>query len=228
MPSAIAALILSVKERKLLITGASSSSSAPAASENGDTQDDTPRAKQPTLSAMSAKILGPDFTLNHCQGPAKMLDGSTPYVRIFAALDSVSAKGEEQAAEAERFAEKLRGYLMTRNNELIEHALTQPAKALASSGDHMRRLNGTEDLGAATLRAMIEMIGEDTNIRTLSRYFQQFDAITAEEAEDIPTQSTASRKQQLVLLIQRFMDEPGVSGRLIKEAQGLLNKMNNQ
>lgn len=226
MPSAIAALILSVKEAKLQITGASSSFVPPI----GESQD-TDGASQPSQASQAAlhtRVLGSDVVLKHCQAPAKMLDGTTPYARIFAALNSVSAKGEEQSAEAERFADKLRAWLVARNNELIEHALTQPAKALARSGDHLRRLNGTDDLGADTARAIIEMIGEDANIRTLSRYFQQFDAITSEEAEGGATKVTTSRKQQLVGLIERFMDEPGVSGRLLKEAQGLLNTINNQ
>ncbi|MFK7789857.1 MAG: DUF6288 domain-containing protein, partial [Phycisphaeraceae bacterium] len=230
MPSAIAALILSVKESKLQITGASSTF-APPPSESEEGSENAPQTKQPTQPTQPAsytKILGSDFAIKHCQAAAKMLDGKTPYARVFDALDSVAAKGDEQAAEAKRFADKLSDWLTARNNKLIEHALTQPAKALAESGDHLRRLNGMDNLGSATLRAMMEMVGEDANIRTLSRYFQQIDAIAVEEAEGGPTDQTKARKQQVAKLLERYIAEPGVSGRLVKEAQGLLNAINQQ
>jgi hypothetical protein len=228
MPSAIAALILSVKERKLQITGASSTAKPPA-SENGTESDnaDVP-ASQAKLPSQASAILGSGFAIKHCEAPAKMLDGVTPYARIFDALESISAKGDEQAAEADRFAEQLRVWITKRNNELIEQALTQPAKTLARSGEHMRRLNAMDDLGAATLRAIIDMLGEDADIRTLSRYFQQYDEITVTEAERGPTDTTRSRKQQVATLVERFLAQPNLSGRLKQEAQGLFNTLNSQ
>lgn len=231
MPSAIAALILSVKERKLQITGASSTFRVPdGGSENASPADevDTPQPPKAELASLATEILGSNFTLKHCQAQAKMLDGPTPYARIFDALKAVSAKGDEQAAEADRFAEKLRAWLTQRNNELSEQALAQPAKTLARAADHVRRLNGMDNLGAATLNAMLEMVGHDDNIRTLSRYFQQIDEINAAEAERGATDTTKTRKKQVAALVERFIDEPGVSGRLIKEARGLLNEINQQ
>ncbi|MGB1125216.1 MAG: DUF6288 domain-containing protein [Phycisphaeraceae bacterium] len=229
MPSAIAALILSVKERKLQITGASSSIVPPArenesGSENTD-QLQAPKADKPSQASL---ILGSDFVIKHCQAQARMLEGSTPYPRVFDALDAVAAKGDEQAAEAKQFAEQLRAWLTKRNNTLIEQALAQPAKTLARSADHMRRLSGMDDLGATTLRAILDMVGEDTNTRTLSRYFQQIDQLVKEEAEQGSPETTAKRKQQVVALLERFLAQSDVSGRLKKEAQGLLDQINLQ
>jgi hypothetical protein len=235
MPSAIAALILSVKEKKLQITGASSTFRTPdGGSENASPGDEVQEAPQPTpptqasLPSMVTEILGSGFTPKHCQAQAKQLDSATPYVKIFDSLPLVSAKGNEQAQEAERFEQKLRDWLTQRNNKLIEQALSQPAKTLARSEEHMRRLNGMDDLGAATLRAMLEMVGEDADIRTLSRYFQQYDEILATEAERGATQTTKSRKQQVAALLERMLAQPDLSGRLTKEAQGLLNTINAQ
>ena len=83
MPSAIAALILSVKERKLQITGASSI--VPPASENESGSENTgqlqaPKADKPSQASL---ILGSDFVIKHCQAQARMLEGSTPYPRVF-------------------------------------------------------------------------------------------------------------------------------------------------
>lgn len=231
MPSAIAALILSVKEQKLQITGASSTFVAPpnsdSESESANPGDDlaSPTAQQASAHTL---ILGAGFQLKHCQAQAKQLDGATPYVRILDSLGKQSEKGGEPGAEADRFAAKLRGWLTKQNNQLIEQTLSQPAKTLARSSDHLRRLAGMDDLGAATLRAMIEMVGDDENIRKLSRYFVQHDAIMMAEAEDGSSQMTASRKQQLVAMLERFLAEPDLSGRLAKEAQGLLNTINAQ
>lgn len=231
MPSAIAALILSVKEKKLQITGASSTFRIPdAGSENASPGDevDTPQPTQASLPGLATQILGAGFTLKHCQTQAKQLDGATPYARILDSLSLISAKGGEQAQEADLFAQKLRDWLTQRNNTLIEQALSQPAKTLARSAEHMRRLNDMDDLGSATLRAMLEMVGEDADIRTLSRYFQQYDEILAAEAERGATQATTSRKQQVSVMLERLLAQPDLSGRLAKEAQGLLNTINAQ
>ena len=75
---------------------------------------------------------------------------------------------------------------------------------------------------------MLEMVGNDDKIRTLSRYFQPIDEINAAEADRGATATTQTRKQQVVVLVERFVEEPGVSGRLIKEARGLLNEINQQ
>lgn len=228
MPSAIAALILSVKEAKLQITGASSTFAPPPSdSENPSPGDEvlTPQAQQP---AVYTQILGSDFQLKYCQAQAEQLDSLTPYARILDSLDKVATKGGDHGAEAERFATKLREWLSHRNNQLIEQALAQPAKTLARTGDHQRRLVGMDDLGTATLRAMLDMIGEDANIRTLSRYVQQYDEILVLEADRGPTKTTQSRKQQIVALVERFLSQPDVLGRLTKEAQGLLGTINLQ
>ncbi|MBX2850902.1 MAG: hypothetical protein KTR15_04050 [Phycisphaeraceae bacterium] len=233
MPSAIAALILSVKEKKLQITGASSTFRVPVPggeSENASPSDeaDTPQPTQASPPSMATEILGSGFIAKHSQAQAKQLDSATPYAKIFDSLALVSAKGNEQAEEAELFGEKLRGWLTQRNNKLIEQALSQPAKTLARSAGHMRRLDGMDDLGAATLRAMLEMVGGDADIRTLSRCFQQYDEIMAAEAERGPSQATTSRKQQVTAMLERLLAQPDLSGRLTKEAQGLLNTINAQ
>lgn len=228
MPSAIAALILSAKERKLQITGANSkfvappSESAPASPGN---EVQGPQANQP---AAHTQILGSGFELKYCQAQAKQLDSATPYVRIFDSLEKIASKGGDHGAEAERFASKLRDWLSNRNNQLIEQALAQPAKTLARTGEHQRRLVGMDDLGAATLRAMLNMIGEDADIRTLSRYFQQYDEVVATQADRGATKTTDTRKQQIAALVERFLSQPNVSGRLSKEAQGLLGTINLQ
>jgi hypothetical protein len=233
MPSAIAALILSVKERQLLITGADSSLVRPPSgndgeSENADGESNDAAPQQASKPAAYKAILGEGFTIRHCKAQAEQLDTATPYARILDALAAVSERGGDAGAEADRFAEKLRAWLTQRNNQLTEQALAQPAKTLARSAEHLRRLNGTDDLGAATLRAIVEMVGQDDDTKTLSRYFLQFDAIKEEEAERGASQSTQSRTAQLVKLLERFIAKPGVSGRLAKEAEGLLEEINLQ
>lgn len=229
MPSAIAALILSVKEKKLQITGASSGF-VPRASDSESDQPSEARVQTPTAHhlAAGAKILGADFTIKHCQAQAKQLDGSTPFVAILDALAKASKKGGDHGAEADRFAKQLRIYLQERNNKLLEQALTQPAKTLARNSEYLRRLNGMDDLGVSTLRAVTEMIGKDEDTRTLSRYFQQYDEILETEADRGETKTTAQRKQQLVVLLERMITQPDVPGRLAKEAEGLLNEINAQ
>ncbi|MEO0476530.1 MAG: DUF6288 domain-containing protein [Planctomycetota bacterium] len=229
MPSAIAALILSVKERQLLITGKSSTTAPPQGGSENASPGGEPQTTQAQPQAASyAKVLGEDFTLKHCVAQAKMLDGVTPYSRILDDLARASAKGGEHGTEAQQFAEKLRGYITQQNNKLIEQALSQPAKTLARSADHMRRLKGMDSLGTSTLRAMLEMVGDDTDTRTLSRYFQQFDEIGNNEAARGATQQTASQKKQVVTLLERFLEKEDLSGRLKKEAQGLLDAINLQ
>lgn len=225
MPSAIAALILSVKEQKLQITGASSTFVAPPSSESDNASPGGRATRSPKQAGAHTLILGPDFQIKHCQAQATQLDNATPYARILDALDKASAKGGDYGAEADRFAAKLRQWISQENNQLIEQTLSQPAKTLARSADHLRRLAGMDDLGAATLRAMIEMVGEDENIRTLSRYFAQYDAMMSGEIKESEKQA---RQQQLAALLERFMNQDGVSGRLAKEAKGLLDTMNAQ
>lgn len=75
---------------------------------------------------------------------------------------------------------------------------------------------------------MLEMVGDDTDTRTLSRYFQQFDEIAKNEAERGATQQSASQKKQVVMLLERFLEKEDLSGRLKKEAQGLLDAINLQ
>lgn len=231
MPSAIAALILSVKERELLITGASSTSRVPGTgSENAefDEPDEPQQAQREEVPSVYKQVLGPDFQVKHTEAQAGLLDSEATYARVLAALETLSAKGGEQGTEADRFAQKLRAWLKTRNNQLIEQALAQPAKTLARSSGHMRRLSGIDDLGAATLRAMMDIIGADANTRTLSRCYQQYDAIRAVELESGPTRETRLGKRQVAKLVERLLDEPSLPGRLTQEARGLLETINAQ
>lgn len=225
MPSAIAALILSVKEAKLQITGASSDF-VPPSSESMTTDRDEPTTQ--AVPSLQREILGSDFEIKFCQAQAKQLDSAVPYAKIFDSLGHLVAKGGDASAEAQRFDRQLRDWLTQRNNEWIEQALSQPAKTLARSDTHMRRLQGFEDLGATTLQAIIAMVSEDANTRTLSRYFQQYDEIRASEAERGSSQSTKSRLQQIAALLERFLAQPDLSGRLSKEAQGLLDMLKTQ
>jgi len=230
MPSAIAALILSVKEAKLQITGADAGNIIPQ--DGGSDHPDKPalieKAPAPVLPDIQGAVLGDEFEVKYTSRQVEQLDNGTPYARILGVLDELKTEEGDRGTEAALFAEKLRAYLTVRNNKLIEQALAQPAKTLARSKDHLRRLNGFDDLGTTTVRAMIGTIENDTDIVTLSRYFEQYDSVRGYEAERGASDSTAKRIQQLAQLVQRFIEKPGISGRLAKEAQGLIDEINLQ
>ena len=57
---------------------------------------------------------------------------------------------------------------------------------------------------------------------------EQKGLLAEEEADQGSPETTAKRKQQVVALLERFLAQSDVSGRLKKEAQGLLDQINLQ
>lgn len=216
MPSAIAALILSVKEAKLQITGAGSPRAPKPDGEGGG-------ASKATGSTVALSMLGDGFKVSYRTKEAKQLLDDEPYARILASLDQGALRSEgAEAKEAEAFAAKLRLWLTQRNNELLTQSLTHPARTIARSKDHLSRLIGHEDSGSPFLRSMIIRLGKDTSIRALSRFYEQYDEILEQEAKRGATATTKQRKEKLADQLKVFLEKEGLPARVQNEGGELL------
>ena len=225
-PTATAALILSVKEAQLQITGANAPHIVRQQGvEEEEAEDERPGRRPSTRTGPDLTPFGNDFTITHCTREAELLGSSAPYSRVLSALDAAAVNNDEHGTEAAEFAAQLRAWIAEQNSEIIEGALTQPAQTLASTRDYMRRLSGIDDYGSAGARRILERIGEDSDTRTLARYYEQLDRILALEAERGATDETTRGKQQLAQQIQRFIQTPGLGFRLMGDARELLSEV---
>jgi len=223
LPSATAALILSVKEAKLQITGAQTAIADRQRPEQDEEQDRGDRSRQTTSVDLS--MLEEGFTVTHCTAEAKQFVGSTPYARVLQSLDAKARGDGEAAREAAAFAEQVRRWLRVRTIQIIQNADDQPAQTLARSREHLQRMAGLSDANAILARAKLDYAGSDANTRTLSRYYEQLDKILAQEAERGPSASTNSDKSQLATLVKRYLQKPGLTPRQQAEATELLAQL---
>lgn len=216
LPTATAALILSVKDRNIQITGADSLAGIPKAKDSGKTK--TPDRK----AAADLSVLGEGFSVEHCAKEAKLFTSEAPYVQALRALDHASGSDSDYGKEAKVFADKIREWLLQRNSEVIMQALTNPAQALTDNKEHMRRLAGLDDFGAIEARAMVDALGDDRETRALSRYYEQLQAIEKLEAERGKSPASAKRREQLKDQLARYLEKQGLSKANTREATSLI------
>ena len=223
MPSATAALILSVKEHKLLITGASTNMA-----KRPKKDDDPKEAKNPRRTAsreVDLSMLGSDFTVQHCESEARLLAGKTPYARILESLDKKAEQDNEQGQEAAEFARRLRAWLNEQTIAIIREADEKPAQVLAHASAQVRRMAGVPNANVILAHAKLEYAGNDADTRTLARYVEQFDKVSEQVAERGPNSASTTSKKQLRVLLERYVQKPGLSSRLRDEAMGMLSRL---
>jgi hypothetical protein len=222
-PTATAALILSVKDAKLQITGASSPN-APTPGGNSNTADTDTDAGDDTPAPV-ATVLGEDVKLEHCTREAEALNEGAPYAVVLRMLDAAVEKDDAHAKEAAYFAMELRNWLARRNNEYIRQADKTPARTLAEAREHARRLNGYNLPDANALRDKIDELEADRDTKTLARYFEQLGRIKEHEAKRGATSSAGRDRAQLARVVERFLEKSDLSQAIQNEAKSLLSEL---
>lgn len=221
-PSATAALILSVKDAKIQITGASSPL---AERRDAQQQAQSDTSKPSPLDGIALSMLGDDLKITHNINEAKLFASSAPYLRVLEALDA-KGEGEDAAAEeARRFAQRIRDWLSERAVQIVIDADRVPAQTLARSRAHLRRMDGIFDANAILAEVKLSRAGDDENTRTLARYFEQHDKIVEQEAKRGPTGSTRQNREQLAMLLDRYLQKPDLTAALTAEADQLRKQL---
>lgn len=219
-PTATAALILSVKEAKLRITGATGGPSPESPNTGRATTTNTDKT-QPASDAPQTTLLGEDFKIVHCQREARALNADTPYAQVLRMLDQTISEPGAHGKEAIFFGIELRDWITRQNAELIKQAKTKPAHTLAHGRDHARRLAGYELPDAAAVRSLIDELHEDRDVRMLARYIELLDNLNQAEARRGGTHSSSRERDEINTMLDRFIEKPGLSPALTAEAKAL-------
>ena len=223
LPSATAALILSVKEAKLQITGAETSVANRQRKDTGDKGASKP--KPGPMAGVDLSMLGDGLAIKHCINEAKQFASGTPYARVLQSLDN-KANGEgEAAAEAAMFAERVRSWMRMETLHIIQNADQSPARTLARSREHLRRMTGLSDANAILAKAKLDYYGANPDVLTLARYFDQLNKILDQEAERGESNTTRQGKAQIRGMAERFLQKPDLSDRLREEADALIKSL---
>lgn len=218
-PTATAALILSVKEQKLMITGAKSPTPPSSSTDQTPGPTNTRPQAQP-----QATLLGDSFKPVHCAKEAKALNNGANYAQVLRMLDQAMATQDERGKEAIVFAQALRDWITLENKRLTQAAQTSPAGTLLRARDHARRLNGYDLPDATAFQALVKKLNDDRNTRTLARYYERIERIDSLEARRGASESTLRDRTQIVTMIEKFLEIEGLSDNLIKEAKALRDK----
>lgn len=213
LPTATAALILSVKERTLQITGAD----APYAPKIKKSDEKTTRAR-PTRPAPDLTPFDDGFTVEHCVKEARAFADDAPYLQVLRSLENHARRDDEKGAEAQQFAELLRAWLTDRNYQLIFRALTDPARTLAYSRDHVRRLTGLSEFGSEEARAMYNQLNSERGTLALSRLYAQLYEIEQAERERGNADATLRRRDDLAQQLDRLLGTSDLSESLREQA----------
>ncbi|MFN3168250.1 MAG: DUF6288 domain-containing protein [Phycisphaeraceae bacterium] len=221
-PTATAALILSVKDAKLQITGARSPHTPAPAGNHTAPRDDNKADDGP---APVTVVLGEDVTLKHCTREAELLNEGAPYAVVLRQLDAAVEQGGAHGKEAAYFGMQLRTWLAKRNNELIKQAGQTPARTLAEAREHARRLNGYNLPDANALRDKINELEADRDTKTLARYFEQLGRIKEHEARRGASPSTQRDRDQLARVLERFVEKADLPQSLKNEAKALQDEL---
>ncbi|MBT3199289.1 MAG: hypothetical protein HN350_05185 [Phycisphaerales bacterium] len=206
LPSATAALILSVKNRRLRITGANSTGSAPATGINPIDE-----------------IQSDDFKIVHCLREAKYVSGKGSITSVLNSLALMARRDNDRGKEAVIFAERLRKWLVKHNASLLEKSKTHPAKVLMESEIYLRRVRGLEESKALTARMSKLQINRD--IRILVAAYKKFDALVKYERTRGASRSTEASKKRLAATLESYVLKKDLDKAVLDEAKQLLSQV---
>jgi len=203
LPTATAALILSVKNRRLQITGAESRGGS---------------AINPLV-----EIQSDGFKVVHCLKEAKYLSGNGSFVRVLRSLDLIARRDNERGKEAVIFADRLRKWLVRHNEAVLEMSKTQPAKSLIESEVYLRRIRGLDESKAITAR--MNELKASKDIRTLVAAYKKYDMLVEYERTRGTSRRTKASRKRLVTTLEKYILKADLDKAVLDEAKRLLSKI---
>jgi hypothetical protein len=203
LPTATAALILSVKKRRLQITGAESEDNS-AINPVRDIQTD-------------------GFKVVHCLREAKSLSGNGSFTGALRTLDLLARKDNDRGKEAAVFADKLRKWLIKYNASVLEKSKTHPAKSLIESEIYLRRIRGLDESKALTAR--MNELKANRDIRILIAAYKEFDRTVKYERLRGRSSRTEGSRERLVTTLEKYILKADLDKAFLAEAKQLLSKI---
>jgi len=203
LPTATAALILSVNKRRLQITGAESTDSS---------------AINPL-----AEIQSDGFKVVHCLREAKYVSGKGSFSIVLRSLDLMARRDNDRGKEAVIFADRLRKWLAKRNQTVLDMTKTHPAKSLIESEVYLRRIRGLDESKALTAR--MNEIKAIKDIRTLIAAYKERDRLVEYERMRGRSQRTEASRKRLITTLEKYVLKADLDKAVLAEAKKLLSKI---
>ena len=224
-PTATAALILSVKNRRLQITGAGSpdgpvvGSSGGTGGRGGSSASSSGAATSPLLQAVQTD----GFKVVHCTREAKALSSNRQLGQVLGMLDAATKQEDERGKEAAVFAQKLRQWVTKQSAAVLKASEAQPAKSLVDLQSYYKTVQGIDESQAVRVRLSELMKSKD--VRMLVAIYKQHALIVKQEKALGKTRLIEARKQRLVAALEKFVAKPGVDDVILDEAKQLLGEV---
>ncbi|MDX1563859.1 MAG: DUF6288 domain-containing protein [Phycisphaeraceae bacterium] len=200
LPTATAALILSVKDRRLMITGA-----------------------EPTGGSMHNPmfaIQSDGFRVTHCRREARYLAGEGPIAPVLRSLEAAAKKDDPKGREAAVFAEKLTGWLEAYTQSLLDRSYVAPARTLLQFDGYLKRIRGLPQADAIVARK--KEILADRNIPKLIAAYRQFEKIEEFEKSKGPSRQSQTAGKRLTAALEKMIARPDLEATVRTEARALL------
>lgn len=200
MPTANAALILSLPRRALQITGAPS-----------------PETRSTNILTM---IEGPDFRITHCKKEERLLQKGASYLQVIKGLRKVEEKGGEKGKEATEFFARLKKSILALHEEQMAASERAPVRALENLKQWAKQVKGLPPAKAVTER--IEAIGAMNGSKKLAALYKAHTKLQEQIRKKGYSKSTRTRLERLRKDLSAFIAAEGMAEALVKEAKAHL------
>lgn len=203
LPTATAAILLSLGKKRLQITGAESFN--------------------PTILSPLSFIQKDGFLIKHFTAEADYIRSGKPYNVIFKRLQSEKDKSSEKGTEAAIFLERFTVWVHMKANELLEEAEKTPALSFMKMDNFSTLCRGIQ---VEELDKVDEKMKELKNIKYLGDLLAIYKKIDymEEKRPHISSSSYDKSKGYIVAQLNKFIGKPEIFERIKEEAETLIEK----
>lgn len=219
-------LLLSLPRQQLLITGAESPvNTVPG---GGSSTTSTRVVEQP-VGPMS-EIEDEDFTVVFCTRQAEQVNkGRDPYLETLRQLDAFTEEPGERAAEAEAFAERLRGWIAEQTKQLLADSEDKPVATMGQINQFLLLVDGLEEhktlaKRVAEIRSMRGAAQLNTAYRTVDRIDRAVERNPSEGAMEMASRG----KQRVAEQVKALLERGGLDETVKAEAEALLEELGSE